>query len=153
MTTQIAPAIATGEATGESILVHIGQGYHDLTAAFERYMGMSRARWSILSRLSREETLTQAALAQLLHVDAAAITRQVKQLEGEGLITRWSSPEDNRYTVVALTAQGREFVAVKRSVRDEFERIVTTGLTAEEIDNTRLCLQHLRSNLGLLPIK
>jgi DNA-binding MarR family transcriptional regulator len=110
-------------------------------------MGMSRARWAILSRLGREESLTQAALAQLLHVDAAAITRQVKQLQAEGLVTRWSAPEDNRYTVVALTQQGRAFVETQRSKRDEFERLVTAGLSAEEIDHMRRCLLHLRRNL------
>jgi DNA-binding MarR family transcriptional regulator len=113
-------------------------------------MGMSRARWAILNRLSREESLTQAMLAQLLHVDAAAITRQVKQLEAEGLITRWSAPEDNRFTVAALTAQGRAFVERIRSERDEFERIVTTGLSAEDIDQMRQSLLRIRRNLEML---
>src|SRR5687767_11439348 len=114
MTTQMAPTIAAGVAASDSILHHVGNTYHELTAAFERHMGMSRARWAILNRLSRQENLTQAALAQLLHVDAAAITRQVKQLEVEGLVTRWSAPEDNRFTVVALTVQGRTFVETQR---------------------------------------
>ncbi len=150
MTTPIAPIITTGVTGGDSILHHIGQSYHELTAAFERHMGMSRARWAILNRLSREESLTQAVLAQRLNVDAAAITRQVKQLEREGLVTRWSDPKDNRYTVVALTAQGRSFVETQRSVRDEFERIVTADLSVEEIDHMRSCLLHMRRNLELL---
>jgi DNA-binding MarR family transcriptional regulator len=131
-------------------LHHIGNTYHELAAAFERHMGMSRARWAILNRLSREQSLTQAALAQLLHVDAAAITRQVKQLETEALVTRWSAPEDNRFTVVALTEQGRAFVETQRAVRDEFERIATTGLSTEEIDHMRRCLLHMRRNLEVL---
>src|SRR5688572_4235619 len=106
MTTQTVPAIASGIPGNDSILHHIKNTYHELTAAFERHMGMSRARWAILSRLSREENMTQATLVQLLDVDAAAVTRQVKQLEAEGLVTRWSAPEDNRFTVGALTAQG-----------------------------------------------
>ena len=150
MTTPTVPAIAAGTANTDSILHHIGQGYHELTAAFERYMGMSRARWAVLNRLSREESMTQAALTQLLNVDAAAVTRQVKQLEIEGMITRWSAPEDNRFTVVALTPQGREFVTTQRTVRDEFERTVTAGLSAEEIDHMRRCLLHMRRNIETL---
>jgi DNA-binding MarR family transcriptional regulator len=124
--------------------------YHELAAAFEHHIGMSRARWAILNRLSWGESMTQATLAQLLNVNAAAITRHVQQLEAEGLVTRWSSPEDNRFTVVALTPQGREFVKTKRSVRDHFERIVTTGLSAEDLDHLRHCLTHIRRNLELL---
>jgi DNA-binding MarR family transcriptional regulator len=119
-------------------------------AAFERHMGMSRARWAILNRLSREESMTQAALAQVLDVDAAAITRQVKQLEAEGLVTRWSAPEDNRFTVVALTPEGRAFVEELRSQRDAFEHIVTSGLSAEDIDQMRSCLIRMRRNMETL---
>jgi DNA-binding MarR family transcriptional regulator len=156
MTTQIAltaaPQLAKAAAVkgSDSILHHISNTYYELTTAFERHIGMTRARWAILNRLSREESLTQTALAQLLHVDAAAVTRQVKQLESEGLVTRWSAPEDNRFTVVALTAQGREFVEKQRVARDEFERIVTAGMSAEEIDHMRRCLLHMRHNLEML---
>ena len=150
MTTQTAPPAATGVTGSDSILHHIGHTYHELTASFERFMGMSRARWAILSRLSRQESLTQAALARVLHVDAAAITRQVKQLEAEGLVTRWAAPEDNRFTVVALTAQGRDFVEKLRSERDRFEQIATRGLHVEEIEQMRRCLIHMRRNLETL---
>ncbi len=151
MTTQTAPTSTgptpTEGAGGDSILQHLGQTYHEVVTSFERFMGMSRPRWAILNRLSREESITQAVLAQRLRVHAAAITRQVKQLEAEGLVTRWSHPEDNRYTVVALTAQGRESVERLRSDRDAFERIVTAGLDADEIDHMRRGLAHIRHNL------
>lgn len=150
MTAPTAPPLAVKAASNDSILHHLGNAYHEVAAAFERHMGMSRARWAILNRLSRAEHLTQAALVQMLHVDAAAITRQVKQLEAEGLVTRWTAPEDNRYTVVALTPQGRAFVEQQRSMRDEFERIVTSGLSDDDLDHMRHCLQHMRRNLEML---
>jgi DNA-binding MarR family transcriptional regulator len=139
-----------GAKASDSILYQVSHTYHELTAAFERHMGMSRPRWAILSRLSAEECLTQTTLAQLLHVDAAVITRQVKQLEAEGMVTRWAPPEDKRFTVVALTPRGKEFVVAQRGLRDEFERVVTSGLSAEEIDNMRQSLMHMRRNLELL---
>jgi MarR family transcriptional regulator, transcriptional regulator for hemolysin len=158
MTTQTPPTLTTPTpsaptpegAGGDSILQHLGQTYHEVVTMFERFMGMSRARWAILNRLSREESMTQAALSQRLRVDAAAITRQVKQLEAEGLVARWTHPQDNRYTVVALTAQGRESVEQLRSERDAFERIATAGLSAEEIDHMRRGLAHMRHNLETL---
>ena len=151
MTIRSKPTVPAGMPASDSILHHLSHTYHEITAAFERYMGMSRARWAVLNRLSREGSVTQARLAQLLHVDAAAITRQVKQLETEGLVTRWAAPEDNRFTVVALTEAGRAFVETQRARRDEFERIVTTtGITADDLDHMRHCLMHMRRNLEML---
>lgn len=66
------------------------------------------------------------------------------------MITRWSAPEDNRFTVVALTPQGREFVTTQRAVRDEFECIVTTGMSVEEIYYMRRSLLHMRRNIETL---
>ena len=151
MTTDDASSIPSGMPASDSILHHLSHTYHEIAAAFERHMGMSRARWAVLNRLSREGSLTQARLAQMLHVDAAAITRQVKQLETEGLVTRWAAPEDNRFTVVALTEAGRAFVETQRARRDEFERIVTTtGITSDDLDHLRHCLLHMRRNLEML---
>jgi DNA-binding MarR family transcriptional regulator len=159
MTTPAAPTLApvatnaTSTVTGDSILHHLSQAYYELITAFERHMGMSRARWAILRRLNDEGNMTQAALSQLLHVDSAAITRQVKQLEAEELVTRWTTPEDNRYTMVALTDKGRAFVKEKRTERDYFERTVTTGLTEGDIEHMRRSLLHMRKNLELLETK
>jgi DNA-binding MarR family transcriptional regulator len=154
MTTQAAAHravhIAAEVAGGDSLLQHLSQTYHETVTAFERHMGMTRARWAILNRLSREEQMTQATLAQRLRVDAAAITRQVKQLEAEGLVTRWSHPEDNRFTLVALTPQGRSFVEELRSKRNAFEGIATTGLSEEDILHMRRCLVHMRHNVESL---
>ena len=154
MTTQAethrAARIAAEVADNNSILQHLSQTYYETITAFERYMGMSRARWAILNRLSRAEQLTQAALAQRLRVDAAAITRQVKQLEAEGLVTRWSHPEDNRFTLVALTPQGRAFVEELRSKRNAFEAIATAGLSEEDVLHMRRSLIHMRHNIESL---
>lgn len=152
MTTPTAPTLpeksaGSEEVAGDSLLQLLAQTYHEVVTSFERFMGMSRARWAILNRLSRVESMTQAALAQRLRVDAAAVTRQVKQLEAEGMVTRWSYPEDNRFTVVALTEHGRHSVEQLRSEREAFEQIATTGLTLEEIDHMRRCLAHMRHNL------
>ena len=134
----------------ETLLQQIARTYHELAAAFERHMGITRARWTILSRLWREEATTQAQLAQRLRVDAAAITRQVKQLEREGLVVRWPDPQDNRFTVVSLTPSGRRFVEDLRSERDAFEAIVTTGLSQGDVAVMRRSLDRIRENLRAL---
>jgi len=151
-TRQGAPAAhkAAGSEHQETLLQQIAHTYHDLVAAFERHMGITRARWAILSRLWREETATQTLLAQRLRVDAAAITRQVKQLEREGLVVRWPDPQDNRFTVVSLTPSGRRFVEELRSARDAFEAVVTAGLSEDDVAAMRRSLDRIRENLRTL---
>src|SRR5689334_4348329 len=119
MTTQTEmPGAASPTLT---VLQLIGRTYHDIMLTFEEFMGMSAARWQVLSLLSREDVASQAIIAQRLHVDGAAITRQVKQLEAEGLITRRADPKDNRYTQVALSGEGRRLVEALRAKRELFE--------------------------------
>ena len=134
-----------------SLLHHIAQTYHELIAAFERHMGMTRARWAMLSLLARTGETTQAALNQQLRIDAAAVTRQAKQLEAAGLITRRNDPQDNRFTIVALTPQGRQQIEALRHRRHQFEAIVTANLTSDEAAAIRRSLDHLRANLANLP--
>ena len=135
-----------------SPLYHIAKTYHDVTAVFEQFMGISRARWTTLRLLSRRDSLSQTALTQELQIDAAAVTRQVKQLESEGLVTRWAAPEDNRYTMVALTDAGRSYVEAKLPRRDQFDAIVLEGLAPEEIENLLRCLAHIRRNVENVPL-
>jgi DNA-binding MarR family transcriptional regulator len=145
---QVASLKAAGK---ETLLQSIGHTYQEVWATFERYMGMSRARWVTLSLLWREGTVSQARLAQRLRIDGAAVTRQVQQLEQEGLVTRRADPEDNRFMLVTLTPEGRRMVDELWSKRDRFEAIVTEGISAEEIGIMGRCLRRIRDNLQSSP--
>ena len=132
---------------GETLLQHIAYTYYEMLAAFEREIGMSRARWHTLAQLYREDQLSQAVLQQRLRVDGAAVTRQVKQLEEEGLVKRHSDPQDNRFTIVALTAKGRHLVDRLIDKRDRFEKLATEGISQEDIILMQRCLTHIRENI------
>lgn len=143
-------APATPQDAPETTLQSITRTANALLPAFERAMGMTRARWRVLKRVFLESPLSQAALQAQIGVDAAAVTRQVKQLEAEGLVTRAADPRDNRFTLVDLTPAGREEVAGLLATRDRFEERVTAGLSAEELLVLRRCLGRIRRNLAAL---
>lgn len=146
-TTIVAPEPAsTPLPESASLLQHIVRTYYDLLPPFERYMGMSRARWGVLAQLRKQDQLSQAVLQQRLQVDGAAITRQVKQLEATGLIHRCPDPHDNRFTIVSLTEQGRELAESLAARREQFEQQVTAGLSQAEIDLMQRCLSRIRDN-------
>jgi DNA-binding MarR family transcriptional regulator len=139
------PAALTPPA--ETLVQQIARVYYEILPVFERYVGMSKARWGILKLLWRAGELSQATLQQRLRVDGAAITRQVKQLEEEGLVLRRSDPQDNRFTLVELTEMGRQLMASLAGKREAFEALVTAGISEEDIALMRRCLQQIRDNV------
>ena len=150
MTTTAGSETAAAVDQPETLVQAIARTYYDLLPHFEQYVGMSKARWQILSQLGRAGELSQAALQQLLHVDGAAITRQVKQLEEEGLVQRRADPRDNRFTLVMLSESGRQLAAGQVGKRESFEALVTAGLSDEEIAAMRRCLGQIRANMRAL---
>ncbi len=144
--TSSTPVNASGDH--ETVPQQITRTYYALLPVFEQHMGMSRARWHVLKRVFLEGQISQARLQSQLRVDGAAITRQVKQLEAQGLISRSADPQDNRFTLVTLTEAGRELVAERMGVRDSFEAKVIAGMSAAEVAALRRGLDHIRANLA-----
>src|SRR5918911_3140067 len=98
-------------ALQDTLLQQITRTYYELLPAFERHIGVTRARWHLLKQLFSEAQLSQTALQQRAGVDGAAVTRQMKQLEEAGIVTRRVDPRDNRFTLVSLTPRGRQLVS------------------------------------------
>ena len=141
---------ATLTPPAETLVQQIARVYYEILPVFERYVGMSKARWGVLILLWRTGELSQAALQQRLRVDGAAITRQVKQLEEEGLVVRRPDPLDNRYTLVDLTEMGPKLTARMAGKREAFESLVTAGISQEDVALLRRCLQQIRDNMQAL---
>ena len=151
MTIAAEPEALSAEANqAETLVQAIARTYYDLLPHFEQHVGMSKARWQIIAQLSRAGELSQAVLQQRLHVDGAAITRQVKQLEEEGLIQRRADPRDNRFTLVTLSEAGRQLAGHMAGKRESFEALVTAGLSPDEIAIMRRCLGQIRENMRAL---
>jgi DNA-binding MarR family transcriptional regulator len=141
MTLEAAPP-----ATGETVVQMIARTYHALVPPFERHVGMGKTRWQILSTLQRAGEISQAALQQQLHLDGAAITRQVKQLEEDGLVQRRTDPHDNRYTLVALAPDGQALAASMQQRRASFQALLTAGIPEDDLIVLRRCLARVRDN-------
>ena len=90
-----------------SILDQLHHLYSQMTAAIGHCTGVSPSRLRLLQQLYHHDEISQTALQKELQIDSAAITRQLKQLEAEGIITRRMNPSDNRITLVQLSELGR----------------------------------------------
>ncbi len=128
----------------DSLVQELARTHHEVGVAFERETGMSRSRLHLLASLRGGEERTQAALQQLLGVDGAAITRQVKQLEGDGLVARRANPDDHRYTLVSLTAQGRKVADGVVRKRDTFESKLGSVVNSKDLSQLLKTFEKLR---------
>jgi len=124
---------AEAASTPASFIHCLARAYHEVTTAFEREVGMTQARIVLLGQLRGTAEVSQATLQQRLAVDGAAITRQVKQMESEGLVVRRSDPSDHRFTLVTLTAQGRKVADAVARRREAFEARVTAGVATKDV--------------------
>lgn len=96
----------------------------------EQRLGMPFSRFRALRRLETGDR-TQRELAEMMHVDAAAISGIVSDLQRRGLVERTASPDDARCKIVAITDAGRAIMADYRGA-DELAPPIFDALNAEQ---------------------
>ena len=79
-----------------------------------------------------EHTVSQRALADVLHISPAAVANSLKSMEKGGYIRREPVEEDARRNRVLLTDKGREAVEGCEAVFVAVEQRMFTGFTSEE---------------------
>lgn len=130
-----------------AVLLLLARTYNMTTAAFEAHAGISSARWRLLFLVSRLGTCTQKTLIELIQVDAGPITRQLTQLEQEGLIRRVDAEHDKRLTNVSLTAEGKFLVRAIMKKRRAFLEKMLSGVPTENVKVFLQTLEQIQKNL------
>ncbi len=130
------------------LLREIVRTYQVLTAGFLRGMGMPASRF-MLGRLLAlaEEGLGTMELARQLGINAAAVTRQLQDMEREGLVRRRGDRRDGRRSYVSLSPGGRALFQEIHEKAHEFERSLETVLGGEEMRAAADVLARLRTFL------
>jgi DNA-binding MarR family transcriptional regulator len=135
------------DALEDTLFQQLAYACSESRQSFDQYVGMSQARRQLLTLVSREGEISHAALQQQLSLDGATITRLVKQFEAEGVLIRRLDPQDNRYTLVSLTASGQQIVAGLSAAHSAFQTRLLTGISREEQEIIVHVLQRLRTNI------
>ncbi|AZB43037.1 MarR family transcriptional regulator [Bacillus sp. FJAT-42376] len=115
---------------------------------FEACTGVSQSRLELLLKLYETEEINQSTLQKKVNIDHAAVTRHLKQLEEKGVIIRRKNPEDNRFTYVRLTEEGREKIAAYKEEKQRFVSDVLQGFNAEERTLLLKMLARIQENVG-----
>lgn len=133
----------------ETLPFEIGETAHALRKAFDRRaagMGVTRAQWKVLFRLTRQPGLRQIELADLLDIEPITLSRIVDRLEEAGLVERVADPADRRAWRLHVTASAQPLVEKLRAVADEMISEAFAGIDPAEIEITRKVLARAREN-------
>jgi DNA-binding MarR family transcriptional regulator len=128
------------------MLPQVRQTIFAIKSVLGRYIGMSHVRVILFQRMNATEEISQAEIQRQLGVNGAVVTRIIKQMEAEGLITRRANPVDNRYMLVRLTDVGRQRQEEVLAKIRKIESTLLQGLTVEEIRCTQRVLAQIRQN-------
>lgn len=128
-------SIASTDHPGPHLFQEIVRTHQVLIGAFSLEVGMSAARMGVLRQLEDSEagSLGVVDLARALGVTPAIVTRQVQELEAEGLLRRRNAARDRRRSQLYLTARGRRAFARLHERAHGLQTKVLDGLRDEEI--------------------
>lgn len=135
----------------ETLPFEIGETAHALRRAFDRRaatLGVTRAQWKVLFRLSRQPGLRQIELADILDVEPITLSRIVDRLEEAGLVERRTDPADRRAWRLELTAKAQPLIAKLRTLAEALMDEAFAGLTNEELELMRTKLAKIRDNIA-----
>lgn len=95
-------------------------------------VGRSSATYQVLFRLVHDEEVPQNELAFDAAIDPAALSRLIREMVAEGLVTTRVDPTDKRQRVVKATRKGRALESTLRRIVDETLAPFMGGLTEDE---------------------
>lgn len=112
-----------------------------------RTMGMTRAQWSVLLRLERNEGLIQADLAEVLDIQPITLTRLIDRLCDNGLVERRPDPNDRRAKFLFLTPAARPLLDRITSEIEDLSETILAGVEPAAVDTMMSQLGVTRDNL------
>lgn len=140
--------------TDYATLAPIGYMIHDIARLMKRRFeeqakahDMTLPQWRVLSQLSRNDTLSQVALAGLIESDPMTVSGILDRLETKGLVERSADPNDSRAKLAKVTDKARVLVGETWSLALEVYEQAIEGLTAEDKDALTAGLTVMRDNL------
>ena len=111
-------------------------------------LGVTRAQWRVLARLSRQDGLRQVELADALDVEPITLCRMIDRLEEAGLVERRADEEDRRAWRIHLTPKALPLIETLRGIAEDFLAEALAGISETEQARVRDVLARVRSNVA-----
>ncbi len=155
MTDDASPGLAPDQLSTYFVLVEAaGLLQHNVEQQLRADGALSSVQFEILGRLTDTEggRLTMTAIADAVVYSRSGLTYQAGLLEKEGLITRGPCPDDDRATLVTITAAGRErFLGLLPGHVEVARRLLFEPLSDEDTRRLGEIMTRVRDHMRALP--
>jgi MarR family transcriptional regulator for hemolysin len=111
-------------------------------------LGVTRAQWRVLSRLSRQDGLRQVELAEALDVEPITLCRMIDRLAEAGLVERRADEGDRRAWRIHLTPKAGPLIETLRGIAENFLAAALSGIDETEQARVRFVLARVRTNIN-----
>ena len=113
---------------------------------FEKKLGISLTRFQIIKYLYEVEVATPKQIAQILEIDAAAITRHLKKLEEGGYVRKRRNEDNNREVLVEITQFS--ISKIDQCVKEtDIRTLIDEEFTDEDFKQLEILLNKFNDNL------
>lgn len=131
------------------LILEMMQTNKSLLSALSREMGLPVSQLVLLRVLASVPPggIGTLEIARMMGINGAAITRQVQNMEGRGLVIRRRDRSDGRKSYLRLSAKGRKLFQQIHQRIHEFEEFITAELEEQDIETVKGVLVQLRSAL------
>ena len=134
------------------LLREIVRTHQMLVTGFSRKIGQPAARIALMRQLATAgEPVGIMDLARSLGVNAAAVTRQIKELETQGLVERCDDPQDGRRSWLRLSPQGMQLFMALHERSHALEKAFAVAVGPDNVRTAVEVLTQLRDFLDAFP--
>ena len=113
---------------------------------FEKKLEISLTRFQIIRYLYEVEVATPKQIAQILKIDAAAITRHLKKLEEGGYVRKRRNEDNNREVLVEITKFSKS--KIDKCVKEtDVRTLIDEEFTDEDFKQLGILLNKFNNNI------
>jgi MarR family transcriptional regulator for hemolysin len=135
----------------ETFPFEIGETAHALRKGFDRLavgLGVTRAQWKVLFKLTRMPGLRQVELADMLDIEPITLCRIIDRLEEASLVERSRDPDDRRAWRLNVSVAAQPLIEKLQAVGNELVGEAFAGIDPKDIETARQVLARVRENVG-----
>ena len=112
-----------------------------------RDFGLTRSQWQALAYLSRNEGVSQGALAEMIDIEPITLGRIVDRLETQGLVERRPHKSDRRVWQLYLRDAARPLLEAMGPLGEETRQEAFAGVSDADRQALMRALEAMRANL------
>lgn len=112
-----------------------------------QHLGLTQVQWQALFHISRNEGLTQVALADILEIQPITVARLIDRFEADGLVERRHDPKDRRAFNLHLAIESGPVLDELRSCGQTTRSNALRGFTEKQREEFINSLLLLRENI------